>query len=57
MTKTNNLPKNKSFIRNGFGQTFEVHYQEDQTILRNRQTGKLSILPTETFTKLYRNKK
>ena len=55
MTKANNLPTNKSFIRNGFGQTFKVHYQEDQTILQNHQTGKLSVMSTDIFTKLYRN--
>lgn len=55
MSKTNNLPTNKSFIRNGFGETFKVHYQEDQTILQNHQTGKLRFLPTESFAKLYSN--
>ena len=54
--QTSTLPTNQSYIRNGFGQQFQVHYQGEQVILKNYQTGKLTQLSLRVFTQLWKNK-
>jgi hypothetical protein len=54
--QTNTLPTHQSFIRNGFGTIFQVHYQGEQVILKNHQTEKLNALSLKVFTQLWKNK-
>ena len=54
--QTNTLPANQSYIRNGYGQQFQVHYQGEQVILKNHQTGKLTQLSLRVFAQLWKNK-
>jgi hypothetical protein len=54
--QTNTLPTHQSFIRNGFGTIFQVHYQGEQVILKNHQTEKLIGLSLTVFKQLWKNK-
>lgn len=54
--QTNKLPNHQSYIRNGFGQTFRVHYQAERVILENHQTGKLIALSLTIFQQLWKNR-
>jgi hypothetical protein len=54
--QTNKLPENSTYIRNGFGQQFRVHYQEESVILQNYHTGKLTQLSLRVFTQLWKNR-
>jgi hypothetical protein len=54
--KTNTLPANQSYIRNGFGQQFQIHYQGERVLLQNHYTGKLNLLSLTVFTQLWKNK-